>query len=76
MIERKEKGLILIGGHASIQPGLWIIGTARPRGFKRCVWSGSAIVKGDRVYRPLSNSNLRGQRILADVAELVIKRGW
>lgn len=70
MIKRLSDGLVAITGTAAVYCGMWQRTKARKVAYYRtCRFSGRAIVAGDLVYRPMTNGDIRNQRLLADEVE-------
>ena len=70
MITREGNGLVRVTGTAAIYCGMWVKCKARSNHI--CKLSGKAIIPGDEIYRPITNSVQRGHRVLAAKMEFYL----
>jgi hypothetical protein len=67
MIRTISPGMIQVTGSAILFCGPWAQTVARKGAW--CKLSGRRIMRGDKIYRPVTNALERSQRVLAEVLE-------
>ena len=67
MITKIDDGLVKVTGTAAMYCGLWTRCTLRKP--KKCELTGRLMGIGRTVYRPITNTVERGQRVNAEVME-------